>query len=74
MLKKSFPFFFISLFCAFQISAQENPIVRFPSLSPDGSKISFSYQGDIWTMLASGGTARRLTIHESYESKPQWSS
>lgn len=73
MLKNSISIFFLSLFFAFQITAQENPIVRFPSLSPDGSKISFSYQGDIWTMPASGGVARRLTIHESYESKPQWS-
>ncbi|MEM6964435.1 MAG: S41 family peptidase [Bacteroidota bacterium] len=55
------------------IFAQENPIVRYPSISPDGAQISFSYQGDIWTMPVAGGVARRLTIHESYESKPQWS-
>jgi len=73
MLKKFYPIFFISFFFSFQINAQDNPIVRFPSLSPDGSTISFSYQGDIWTMPALGGIARRLTIHESYESKPQWS-
>jgi len=73
MLKKFYPIFFISFFFSFQINAQDNPIVRFPSLSPDGSTISFSYQGDIWTMPALGGVARRLTIHESYESKPQWS-
>ena len=73
MFKKFYPIFFISFFFAFQITAQDNPIVRFPSLSPDASKISFSYQGDIWTMPVSGGVARRLTIHESYESKPQWS-
>ena len=74
MLKKFFPIFFIFFFFVFQIFAQGSPIVRFPSLSPDGSQISFSYQGDIWTMPVSGGIARRLTIHESYESKPQWSS
>ena len=61
------------VFFSLQIFAQDNPIVRFPSLSPDGSMISFGYQGDIWTMPSSGGIARRLTIHESYESKPQWS-
>ena len=35
--------------------------------------MAFSYQGDIWTVAASGGPARRLTIHESYESHPRWS-
>jgi hypothetical protein len=44
MFKKFYPIFFISFFFAFQITAQDNPIVRFPSLSPDASKISFSYQ------------------------------
>lgn len=73
MQKKSILFFFFSFLFILQINAQNNPIVRYPSLSPDGSKISFSYQGDIWTMPVAGGVARRLTIHESYESKPQWS-
>ncbi len=47
--------------------------MRYPALNPDGSQIAFSYQGDIWTVPATGGMARRLTIHESYESNPQWS-
>lgn len=53
--------------------AQSDPLVRTPSISPDGKQISFSHQGDIWTVAASGGIARRLTIHESFESAPQWS-
>lgn len=48
-------------------------LVRFPALSPDGQQLAFSYQGDIWTVDAAGGQARRLTIHESYENNPQWS-
>ncbi len=55
------------------LSAQETPLIRFPALSPDGSQVTFSYQGDIWTVATAGGIARRLTIHESYESYPQWS-
>lgn len=35
--------------------------------------MAFSYQGDIWVANTNGGAARRLTIHESYESHPQWS-
>lgn len=48
-------------------------IFRYPSLSPDGKMMAFSYQGDIWTVSTDGGKAYRLTIHEAYESEPQWS-
>ncbi|MCW9707520.1 S41 family peptidase [Fodinibius salsisoli] len=51
----------------------DQPFARFPSVSPDGSKIAFSYQGDIWTVPQNGGQAIRLTIHEAYESRPRWS-
>ncbi|OJJ23778.1 peptidase S41 [marine bacterium AO1-C] len=54
--------------------AQTNPIFATkPSISPDGSQVAFSYQGDIWVMAANGGTARRLTIHPAYETNPIWS-
>ncbi len=51
----------------------QHPILRTPDLSPDGEQLSFSYQGDIWTVAASGGRAIRQTIHESYEASPAWS-
>ncbi len=49
------------------------PLVITPSVSPDGSQIAFSYQGDIWITSVNDDFARRLTIHESYESHPHWS-
>jgi tricorn protease len=56
------------------IQAQSSePFARFPSISPDGSTIAFSYQGDIWTVPAEGGRALRMTVHEAYEARPQWS-
>lgn len=64
------------LFCFswFIAGAQnDSPMVHKPALSPDGSTIAFSFQGDIWTMPASGGQAMRLTIHEGYESNPVFS-
>ena len=67
--------FFALLACTF-LSAQSSSgttLLRYPALSADGSQIAFSYQGDIWVAAAEGGAARRLTIHESYESHPQWS-
>lgn len=53
--------------------SQSNILLRTPSLNKDGSKIAFSFQGDIWTVPSSGGNATRLTIHEAYESNPKWS-
>lgn len=58
---------------AFSSFAQHaNPLISFPALSPDGSEMAFSYQGDIWTADANGANPRRLTIHEGYETKPFW--
>jgi C-terminal processing protease CtpA/Prc/tricorn protease-like protein len=56
------------------INGQEDvQVFRYPSLSSDGSQIAFTYQGDIWTVEAQGGDARRLTIHEAYDYAAQWS-
>ena len=54
-------------------SQTDDLLLRFPAINPNGSLISFSYQGDIWTVPAIGGTAARLTIHEGYESNPVFS-
>ncbi|MEM6525313.1 MAG: hypothetical protein AAF693_16035, partial [Bacteroidota bacterium] len=48
-------------------------LVRTPALSPDGTTMAFSYQGDIWRIPISGGEPRRLTIHEAHEINPIWS-
>lgn len=47
--------------------------MRYPAISPDGSTIAFTYQGDIFTVPVAGGTARRLISHPAYESHPVWS-
>lgn len=44
----------------------------FPSISPDGTKIAFSWQGDIWTVARSGGPATRLTVHPALDTRPHW--
>ncbi|MFA7227474.1 MAG: S41 family peptidase [Melioribacteraceae bacterium] len=44
-----------------------------PSLSPDGSTIVFAYEGDIWSVQSTGGTAFRLTGMDGIESRPQFS-
>lgn len=61
-----------------QVSLQlpeRKPIVGIntPALSPDGSKICFSYRGDLWTVSSQGGEATRLTIHDAHDAYPRWS-
>lgn len=63
----------LALFFFAILMLQAQPLLRYPAISPAGDMISFSYQGDIWIAPADGGEARRLTIHESYESHPGWS-
>lgn len=51
---------------------------RFPSISPDGSEVVFSWGGDLWRVPAEGGRARRLTrhvlddLHSSWSPDGQW--
>src|SRR3954454_704137 len=44
-------------------------MLRFPDIN--GDLIAFVYAGDIWTVPASGGTARRLTSHAGMELFPK---
>ena len=72
--KVSFLVVFLILVSAVSaLSADEAKFARFPSPSPDGSKIAFSYHGDIWVVSAQGGRALRLTVHEAYDHRPVWS-
>ncbi|MBI3909413.1 MAG: PD40 domain-containing protein, partial [Armatimonadetes bacterium] len=45
---------------------------RYPALSPDGSRIAFSWQADIWIVPAAGGEARRIK-HDGHDIRPKWS-
>ncbi len=47
---------------------------RYPSISPDGSRIVFSWRGDLWLVASEGGQAIRLTSHPSVETRSTWSS
>lgn len=53
--------------------ADESPLwLRMNAISPDGSKIAFCYQGDIFTVDAKGGRALQITSNPAYESDPIW--
>ena len=55
------------------LNSQNNPLINYPTLSPDGEIIAFNYQGDIWTTSKNGDNLKRLTIHEAYDTNPIWS-
>ncbi|MEI8282085.1 MAG: DPP IV N-terminal domain-containing protein, partial [Armatimonadota bacterium] len=68
-------FAFLALISAFSCLASADQIVgaRWLALSPDGSKIAFSYQGDIWVAAAMGGKAVPLTDNVEMDDRPVWS-
>ena len=70
-MKRFFSLFLVLL--SFSAFGQNELLIRYPAVSNNGSLVSFSYQGDIWTVPATGGKATRLTIHEAYESNPVFS-
>jgi len=64
------------LACSFlfaNATSAQNPLVNSPSLNADGTQIAFNFQGDIWTANINGQNAKRLTVHEGYDTNPLWS-
>ena len=56
------------------VIAQDGPTwLRYPAISPDGQTIAFTYKGDIYTVAASGGSAKAITFNEAYDHMPVWS-
>src|SRR6185295_11669684 len=46
---------------------------EFPSLSPDGSVVVFSWAGDLWAAPIAGGACSRLTVHPAHERRSAFS-
>jgi Tol biopolymer transport system component len=44
-----------------------------PRVSPDGTTVAFSFQGEIWTGPRNGGTMTLLTPSEGLDTEPAWS-
>src|SRR6266702_6973483 len=53
------------LLIAAPLTAQEARLLRFPAVH--GDTVVFSYAGNLYSVPAKGGVARRLTSHEGYE-------
>ena len=62
---------FLTLFSF--IARSNSEWMRYPSISPDGKTIAFSFQGDIFTVDAKGGEAKQITSHIAHDFMPVWS-
>jgi len=72
-MKKLLSALLITLFGT-AVFAQQNPQwLRYPSISPDGATIAFTYKGDLYSVPAEGGNATQLTFHEAHDFMPVWS-
>ncbi|MFL5741978.1 MAG: peptidase S41, partial [Flavisolibacter sp.] len=62
------------LLADFSAYAQNDPLwLRYPSISPDGKTIVFTYKGDLYKIPSSGGNAVSLTQNEAHDFMPVWS-
>ena len=58
---------------ASQDDPQDAPLwLRRNAISPDGSRIAFTYKGDIYVVDAEGGKAQQITTNSAYDSTPFW--
>jgi len=65
-------FTFILLSVCFSLSAMEEArLLRFPAIN--GDQVVFSYAGDLYSVPATGGIARKLTTDNGYEIFPRFS-
>ncbi len=71
LMKKIFLVLFLISTVLF--AQNKNPFAVQPDLNYDGTKLAFSYQGDIWTVPVAGGKAFRLTVNNAYDGYPIWS-
>ncbi len=57
--------FLLLTLVSFLFSRDEMRLLRFPAIH--GQQIVFTFAGDLYTVDANGGTARKLTNHEGFE-------
>jgi tricorn protease len=69
MKKASFVFIAWAMLFGWQWAASDARLLRFPNIN--GDLVAFVYAGDIWSVPAAGGDARRLTSHAGLELFPK---
>lgn len=72
MLKNLFFSVLLTVFVSVNVFSQEKlTFASYPTLSPDGKTIVFSYDGDLWKVDTDGGQAYRLTAMSGNEVAPR---
>ena len=72
-MKKSFITLAAVILSTASMMAQDSPLwLRNNDISPDGSKIAFTYKGNIFTVPVEGGRAAQITTNQAYEADPIW--
>ena len=62
-----------ALLWAVSAAAENVSWLRYPSISPDGKNVVFSFKGDLYVVDSKGGEAKQLTTNPSYDYSPIWS-
>ena len=71
LLKTTFAVAAVVSISAAAMAQQAITFARYPALSPDGNRLVFSYQGDLWaTDVDAKQPSRRLTVHAAYDARP----
>ena len=70
---KRFTLLVALLLSATMLWAETPHWLRYPTISPDGKTVVFSYKGDLWSVPTAGGEALRLTAHTAYDYAPVFS-
>ena len=66
-------FLMLTALIAISAAAENVSWLRYPSISPDGKNVAFSYKGDLYVVDSEGGEARQLTSNPAYDYSPVWS-
>ena len=59
------PYLALACLASAALGTEEARLLRFPAIH--GNQLAFTYAGDLYTVPASGGVARKLTSHVGYE-------
>lgn len=72
-MKSVFVWLLFSLFGSLGFATDQPLWLRYPSISPDGNSVVFTYKGDLFKVSSNGGEATALTFYDGQDFMPTWS-